>query len=605
MPSSNNDSFLPFLPLFQEDAATVRARVDSDLNAGIDPTSDANVDTREGAFYFDVSQPLVFEFARLWDALGTEVISAASPATAWGDYLDAHADVFGLARKVAVQASGQAIFTGAPNTPVGQGVQVSPEPISPTDEPPVFQTTMSGVTSAGLTPPTAPFAEVRTLAPPSGVTASAGGTTGTLAPGSYFYLVTALNAQGETSPSSEVSIAITAGQEPTVSWTAEAGASSYRVYRGTAAGAESGFVQVASNVTSLTDTGGLAYTTQRPPSVNTAGTDIGTLPAGTYYYVLTTLSSFGETIESQEFATTLSATGAIYLGWTGVTGAVGYNVYRGVAPGYESLLYSITGAPPVTDYLDDNSATLTTLLPPDIDSSAGVELPIQALDAAATGNVSANAINQIVTPAAGIDGVANPVPTLGGADPESDDALRARVLSEYTGQGAGTIADYQRWALSYAGVGQAFVVPIASGPGTVQVTVLDANGQPVSASIVAGLQAELDPVAGQGHGLAPIGAAVTVTTPALAAVGIDATITYDSGYSADGTGGTVGLRTQITAAQQAYFARLGLGDTVIYDNVLAQFFTVIGILDVVLHSPTTNITNTNSQVPVLGTITLS
>ena len=77
------------------------------------------------------------------------------------------------------------------------------------------------------------------LAPGTG-TPTGSATGGTLAAGTYFYRVTALNATGETTGSPEISVTTT-GTTGSVSltWASVAGATKYRVYRGTAAGGES------------------------------------------------------------------------------------------------------------------------------------------------------------------------------------------------------------------------------------------------------------------------------------------------------------------------------------------------------------------------------
>lgn len=86
----------------------------------------------------------------------------------------------------------------------------------------------------------------------------------------YFYVVTALNANGETIASNEQSITTGAGatNENTVSWSSVTGATGYRVYRGTSAGGENVFY-APGLVTSFLDTGA-ASTGGMPPTQNTA-----------------------------------------------------------------------------------------------------------------------------------------------------------------------------------------------------------------------------------------------------------------------------------------------------------------------------------------------
>jgi len=81
-------------------------------------------------------------------------------------------------------------------------------------------------------------------------------TGGTLAAGTYYYKVTAVNSEGETTGSNEDS-AVIAGATGSVAlaWSPVLGAVSYKVYRGTGAGAENTLIGVASTGTSFVDTG--------------------------------------------------------------------------------------------------------------------------------------------------------------------------------------------------------------------------------------------------------------------------------------------------------------------------------------------------------------
>lgn len=91
------------------------------------------------------------------------------------------------------------------------------------------------------------------LAAPTNVVATPSGTGGTLAAGTYYYKVTALDAYGQTLPSAEAS-AVTTGATSSVAltWTAVTGAVSYRIYRGTATNAQNTyFTSTAANFTDV------------------------------------------------------------------------------------------------------------------------------------------------------------------------------------------------------------------------------------------------------------------------------------------------------------------------------------------------------------------
>lgn len=105
------------------------------------------------------------------------------------------------------------------------------------------------------------------------------GTGGTLAAGTYYYVVTALFAAGESTRSNELSVVTTGTTSSnTVTWTAVSGATGYRVYRGTSAGGENTYFAVGA-VTSFVDTGG-AGTAGTPPATSTLINTVATILSG-------------------------------------------------------------------------------------------------------------------------------------------------------------------------------------------------------------------------------------------------------------------------------------------------------------------------------------
>lgn len=114
---------------------------------------------------------------------------------------------------------------------------------------------------------------------PGTITPTPSTTGGTLAAGTYYYKVTALNAQGETVGSSEAT-ATTTGSTGSVAlaWTAITGATSYKVYRGSSSGGENVYYTTTTN--SYTDTGSTGVSAS-VPTVNTTGGGIIAISAVT------------------------------------------------------------------------------------------------------------------------------------------------------------------------------------------------------------------------------------------------------------------------------------------------------------------------------------
>jgi len=242
---------------------------------------------------------------------------------------------------------------------------------------------------------------------------------GTLPADTYYYVVTARTAAGETTDSNLENITTSSpNSNITVSWGAVAGATSYRVYRGLSAISLNNYFNVPATATSFTDTNG-AFFVGVAPSVNTAtipapvqnaavlsttggslalgtyyykvtavtaggettgsneisratispptqaapstSTSGGALPANTYYYVITANTPSGETAASNEQSqATTGATSTVSLSWTAVAGATSYNVYRGTSSGAQNVKYALGN---VLLYTDTGAAG-TTASPP-------------------------------------------------------------------------------------------------------------------------------------------------------------------------------------------------------------------------------------------------
>lgn len=108
---------------------------------------------------------------------------------------------------------------------------------------------------------------VTQLATPGIATGTGSATGGTLAAATYYVKIVAVDGSGNTTPAGPESVGVTTtGTTSSIAytWTAVSGAASYRIYYGTAAGAENGYYTSATNSFTLTATSGTAGV---PPTV--------------------------------------------------------------------------------------------------------------------------------------------------------------------------------------------------------------------------------------------------------------------------------------------------------------------------------------------------
>ncbi|WP_186113939.1 baseplate J/gp47 family protein [Burkholderia gladioli] len=203
----------------------------------------------------------------------------------------------------------------------------------------------------------------------------------------------------------------------------------------------------------------------------------------------------------------------------------------------------------------------------------------------------------------------------GGADIETDDSLRSRMLFAYQNPAqGGSESDYVQWAREVAGVTRAWCNPVGFGPGTVVVyTMFDQaeagnNGFPVGTDGVAtdekrGLVATGDQltVANWIYPLRPVTALVYSCSPIATAINF--TITGTANFTA---AQKAAIESAISGTFVLYGSPVGTGnqngvvDLSYIDSAIAA---IAGTQGFVITSPLQNIVGTTGQMPVLGTIT--
>lgn len=594
------DDFIEQPPLYPDQTEeTIRARWDAWANEGLTPDQvDEWTDTREGGFFFINTQPGVRECARIYDLMGTEVPAAANPVFAWDEYLDNHAAAVGLERRAATYAEGTILLTALgqrnevqtlSHDATGGSVLLQWNGVT-TSIPLVWNATASDVKSQLETIAGIGRGNVKVTGGPwpaeitvefvgalgwqdvAEIEVASGGNA--LTPGGS--TVTITTASEGVAPDSPITLpaGFTVGVEP-VDEDADA----------------LEFQTLDSDLLN----GPLPIPGAPTLSQLTSG---GALAAGTYGYVLTWVDDAGETARSN--ATNITTSGAfsrVIVDLPAVPdGVKSFRVYRGPSGGPYNFLAEV--ARPAVQYIDTGAAT-TGVVSPTTNSTGGKRrVAVRAAEAGSAFNVSAGAITQIIS-AISDDAVAvtNEAPIVGGTDTETDDSLRDRIIGRFGASGAGTIADYKRWALEEPGVGRVSVIPLWNGAGTVKVIITDPNGDPVAASVVTSLQNRLDPVPGQGAGLAPIGAVVTVSTATGLTVKVDATVEFEPGYSLDGTGGTVAIGAVIDSAVRAYVEGIESGGEVVRTQVMAVILSIPGVHDISPTSVELNDAQLNVPVP--------
>lgn len=232
-----------------------------------------------------------------------------------------------------------------------------------------------------------------------------------------------------------------------------------------------------------------------------------------------------------------------------------------------------------------------------IGAGGTVDIAARAVLAGISGNQEAGTALTLTSAQAGVQSQASIVSMTGGIDVESDKDLLARVLFDMRMPSAGGARhDYYKWAMSIAGVTDAYVFTQRREVNSVDVVIETAGGLP-SSQLIASVLAYINR-----DDVRPVGADVLVMAPTLLMVNISAQLMLSGITLADAI-------ARITDVLQAWFATLHMGDVVPRSKLISLMMGVAGVMDVNLISPAANVVvladNTHSELAKLGTVTLT
>ena len=240
-------------------------------------------------------------------------------------------------------------------------------------------------------------------------------------------------------------------------------------------------------------------------------------------------------------------------------------------------------------FLTDLAATI---------SGGSVQVPATAEEAGEQYNVAAGTVTRLATNAAGVDGVTNQAPGEGGADAESDASYYERIhtfLSEPVA--SGNANHYKQWARSVSGVGNAAVLPLWDGNGTVKVVIAGEDKKPLDGAIVTQVAQYIESVR-------PIGASVTVVSAAALEVNVTAACSLEGGVLP----AAVQAELEGQVAQMFLDMEMGAEEPVRYNRILAMLLSCNGVVDctsLTVNGGTANLPVSGEQVPVLGTVSVT
>ena len=224
--------------------------------------------------------------------------------------------------------------------------------------------------------------------------------------------------------------------------------------------------------------------------------------------------------------------------------------------------------------------------------SQWVDVPAQAVEAGAGGNVIAGTVTLLSAMPVGVVQCTNPAAFSGGCDAESDEALRGRVLASYQRLPNGAnAAYYEQEAMRYPGVAAAKAVGRARGIGTVNVVIATHAGVP-DAALLAAVETDLQKKR-------EIAVDVKVLAPTVETVAVTAALKAAPGYT------FAEVKAGAQSALETLFTGELLGKSVTTARLLTLLCGVEGVENVHLTAPAADVAVDATELPMLGTVTLS
>ena len=224
--------------------------------------------------------------------------------------------------------------------------------------------------------------------------------------------------------------------------------------------------------------------------------------------------------------------------------------------------------------------------------SQWADVPAQAVEAGAGGNVIAGTVTLLSAMPVGVVQCTNPTAFSGGCDAESDEALRGRVLASYQRLPNGAnAAYYEQEAMRYPGVAAAKAVGRARGIGTVNVVIATHAGVP-DAALLAAVEMDLQKKR-------EIAVDVKVLAPTVETVAVTAALKAAPGYT------FAEVKAGAQSALEALFTGGLLGKNVTTARLLTLLCGVEGVENVHLTAPAADVAVGSTELPMLGTVTIS
>lgn len=200
-----------------------------------------------------------------------------------------------------------------------------------------------------------------------------------------------------------------------------------------------------------------------------------------------------------------------------------------------------------------------------------------------------------------------------GTDDEDEEVFRARVIGSYTSLAfGGNKADFRQYIDSLSGIGGCKVKRRDPNSEYINIYIIDSSFGAASSSLVAIVQDLVDPTQsqGEGDGKAAVNQKVIIQSAGEVTINVSATLTLDTGYDIEEIAPQVPekIEAYLLDMRKKWESNEQTEDVVRIARVEAAILTIEGVLDVtdmLLNGAASNVGISWTNIPSLGTVTVS
>lgn len=170
-----------------------------------------------------------------------------------------------------------------------------------------------------------------------------------------------------------------------------------------------------------------------------------------------------------------------------------------------------------------------------IDAKQSVDVSVTCTEIGKIGDTMPNTIILADPPDSNFRKITNKAATQGGADQETFDELRQRIIEldqNKDASGIGSDFDYRQWSMEVPGVGNAFVSSRDDGTAWIDIFLVDSTGAPASENLCRKVYSYIMTDT-EGQRKAPMGPKLNIKPAASFTINVETHIEIDIGYNID------------------------------------------------------------------------